>query len=315
MFLVLFSNNFLIILALFFMRGAFNALSSGADEAWIVDFLKFKKRKDLIHEYYTKQHSFMSLGIVIAGLAGSLLVSRYDLWVIWPVTSLTIILSALVLFFQSEYFKSKKPLIKKSIKDVLQHSKKSILYVLNDKGVFILLIVGILTYAVAAFTTEITWYPLLQNFGFKTNWFGYLISASFLLEIISPYFIKPLANLIGNYKKYTILCISLQALLLVSIMFIKNWISIALIYSIVMPLGGLYGIGNSIILQNKLPPNMRATISSFFNMIKSLTFAITAPLVGLLVDKTGPTITLLTAGIILIPAITIYLKTKQKFTL
>src|SRR3989338_2871340 len=104
MILVLFSDNFYVILILFFIRGIFKTLTSGSDEAWIIDYLKFKKRKYLIHEYYAKKHSFMSLGMVLSGILGSLLVGSYGLGIIWPATGLTILLSAIVILFQSEYF-------------------------------------------------------------------------------------------------------------------------------------------------------------------------------------------------------------------
>ena len=97
---------------IFFIRSVFKTLTSGADEAWIIDYLKFKKKKNLIHEYYVKRHSFMSLGMVLAGIIGSLLVGIYGLWVIWLATEIAMFVSALIMLFQSEYFKIKKSKIK-----------------------------------------------------------------------------------------------------------------------------------------------------------------------------------------------------------
>ena len=42
---VMFTTNFYAILVLFFIRGAVLTLSSGARDAWMVDLLKYKKRK------------------------------------------------------------------------------------------------------------------------------------------------------------------------------------------------------------------------------------------------------------------------------
>lgn len=311
MLLVMFSNNFYIILGLFFIRGIFRTLTSGADEAWIVDYLKFKKRKNLIHEYYTKKHSFMSLGMVLSGIIGSLLVSIYGLWIIWPVTGFTMLLSALIISFQSEYFKARKTKIKIQLKTIFSHAHKSAGYLKNNVSLRLLLIAGLIITMAVAFTSEITWYPLLQNLGLKVEWFGYLVSASFVIEIIFPYFMKPIIKALGGYKRYLVIAIGIQALLLLSVLFVKSLIWGAILYSIVMPLY-LYRIASSIMFQHLVPNKIRATLGSISNMINSIISAVMFPIVGFLTDKFGPIVTLFISGIILLPAILIYTKIKDR---
>ena len=307
----MFSNNVYIILGLFFIRGIFRTLTSGADEAWIVDYLKFKKRKNLIHEYYTKKHSFMSLGMVLSGIIGSLLVSIYGLWIIWPVTGFTMLLSALIISFQSEYFKARKTKIKIQLKTIFSHAHKSAGYLKNNVSLRLLLIAGLIITMAVAFTSEITWYPLLQNLGLKVEWFGYLVSASFVIEIIFPYFMKPIIKALGGYKRYLVIAIGIQALLLLSVLFVKSLIWGAILYSIVMPLY-LYRIASSIMFQHLVPNKIRATLGSISNMINSIISAVMFPIVGFLTDKFGPIVTLFISGIILLPAILIYTKIKDR---
>jgi len=282
--LIMFSNNFYIILALFFLRGIFRTLTSGADEAWIVDFLRHKKRKDLIHEYYTKQHSFMSFGMVLSGIIGSFLVGIYGLWLIFPITGITMILSAIITIFQSEYFVVRKTKIKNKIKELINHANKSISYLRNNNPLLLLFYAGILTTIALTFTNELTWYPLLQNLGFKTIWFGYLISASFIIEIILPYFIKPIVKLFGGYKNYLIIVISFQAILILSVLFAKNMVLVIILYSIIMPLYSLWGIASSVLFQHIVKTKIRATIGSVFNMSTSAMSIILIPVIFLYIN-------------------------------
>ncbi|MHA6265192.1 MFS transporter [Arenibacterium sp. CAU 1754] len=68
------------------------ALVSGAQEAWAVDNVSYKNRKDLIDEYFTRSYSFDSLGSIIAGGFATLIVvsttvDRPMLDLFWYVTA------------------------------------------------------------------------------------------------------------------------------------------------------------------------------------------------------------------------------------
>ena len=148
----------------------------------------------------------------------------------------------------------------------------------------------------------------MQNLGFKEHWFGYLASAGYILGIIVPYWTKSLTKRLGGYKKYLVFFLVLQLLLILSVFFANGLFLAIGIYIIFFTTYDFYGPVRSTFFQHFLPSKMRATISSFQSMLYSLVAIIAAPLAGFMADKIGPQNTISIGGLLLIPAIIIYLR-------
>lgn len=309
---VMFTGNFYLIMVLFFVRGAVGTLRSGAEDAWVVDLLKHKKRKELIHDFYSKRQSFYSAGVVVAGIIGAFLVKIFGLRIIWPVTGIIMIATAIVFLFGQEHFLRNKKMqgIAQRAKAIFSHSMKSINYSMKHNVISLLIFSGMICIIVTNFAYDITWFPFLQNLGLKDYWFGYLISASCVLGIFIPYFTKALSIKAGGYKRYLILILSLQVFLLLSVLFAKWMLMAVVIYLLFMITFDFFGPVRVAYYQHFLPSKMRATIDSFRGMLYSLVGIIAAPLGGFIADKIGPQITIAIGGILLIPAILLYLKIK-----
>lgn len=307
-FLVMFFTNYYTLLLLFFIRGAVETLVSGAEEAWIVDLLKHKKRKNLIHDFYQKRYSFVSIGIFLAGITGAFFVKQFGLGIIWPVTAGSMILTAFIFLFAQEHFIKRKQKTSQAIKGVYSHSKKSIKYSLIHPVILLLLLSGVFTVFAGLFTGDMTWFPFLQSLGLKEYWFGYLVSATAILGIFVPHFTKKLSQKIGGYKKYLIFFLILQILILLSVLF-TNFLFLAVgIYLIFIATSDFYSPVRSVFFQPFLPSKMRATILSFRNMLYSLVALIAAPLAGFVADKIGVQKTIMLGSVFLIPAIIFYMK-------
>jgi len=308
---IMFFGNFYLLLFLFFLLGMVGTLVSGADDAWIVDFLHHKKKKNLIHEFYTKRHSFMNMAVLVAGIVGALLVKKFGLGIIWPITGGSMILTSILFLFGEEHFVKKKQSLKKHTKELLCHTKNSISYSLKHKTISLILTASIIIMFMIIFAGEITWYPFLQDLGFQEHWFGYLFSAGFFLGVFIPYFTKPLIKKIGGYKKYLMTVLSLMFLLLFLIGFINSLILVIIIYILFMSMYDFYGPVREIFFQKFVPGKMRATIGSFKNMITALAAIIVYPLAGFVADKISPQYTIFIGAFILIPVIILYSKIKE----
>jgi len=308
MLFVMFFTNYYILLGLFFVRGAVETLRSGAEEAWIVDLLKHKKRKNLIHDFYQKNHSFISLGAVLAGIVGAFFVKQFGLGIIWPITAGSLILTSFIFIFGKEHFIKRKQKTYQAIKEVYLHSKKSVKYSLIHPVMFLLLLTGMITVFVSVVAGDITWYPFLQNLGFKEYWFGYLASAGCLFGIFIPYITKKLCRKVGGYKKYLTFFLILESILLISVFFLNKMFFAIAIYLLFLAVPDFYSPVRCTFFQHFLSSKIRATISSFRNMLFSISALIAAPLAGFVADKIGPQKTIALAGILLIPAIILYLK-------
>ncbi len=308
---IMFFENFYLLLFLFFLLGMFGTLISGADEAWVVDLLHHKKKKNLIHEFYSKRHSFMSVAILVTGIIGALLVKKFGLGIIWPVTGGSMILTSIIFLFGKEHFVKKKQKYKKQVKKLLSHTKNSIKYSLKHKTISLILIASVIMMFVFVFAGNLTWYPFLQDLGFQEHWFGYLFSASCFFGIFIPYFTKPLIKKIGGYRKYFVLILSLMFLLLFLIGFISALVLIIIIYILFISMYDFYGPVREIFFQKFVPGKMRATIGSFKNMTTALAAIIIYPLVGFIADKISPQYTIFIGAFILIPVIILYSKIKE----
>ena len=143
---VMFTGNFYAVMALSFARGAFGTLRSGAEDAWVVDLLKHKKRKELIHEFYSKQQSFISGGFLVAGIIGAFLVKIFGLWIIWPVTGTLMIATSFVFLFGQEHFVKGKRIqgVIQRVKAVFDHSMKSINYSMKHNVISLLIFSGMI---------------------------------------------------------------------------------------------------------------------------------------------------------------------------
>ncbi|MAG79215.1 hypothetical protein CMI40_02465 [Candidatus Pacearchaeota archaeon] len=310
-FSIFFFNEFYLILILFFFWGAFGTLMSGADEAWIVDLLKHKKRKNLIHEYYTKRHSFISTSLLVSGIIGAILVKQFGLGIIWPVTGGAMILTSFVLFFGKEYFVKKKQHIKERTKELFSHTKKSINYSLKHQAILFLVIISVIMIFLNNLAGDITWYPFLQDLGLQEYWFGYLYSSLMFLGIFIPYFSKPLIKKLGGYKNYFFTILFLMMLFLFSVGFINTLIFALIVFLLFMSMYDFYIPINRIYFQNFIPGKMRATIGSFGNMVAALGVIIASPLAGFFADNIGPQNTIFISSFILIPMIILYSKIKD----
>lgn len=307
---VVFFSNFYIVLFLFFLRGAVGTFSSGADEAWMVDLLKYKKRKDLIIELYNKRHSLISASMLICGILGSIFVKNFGLWIIWPVTGIATILSAVVLSFADEYFTRKKLTIGKRTRQFLSHTKQSIGYSLKHP-VLLYLILGSLFICLVNNIGSVTWIPYLTGIGVKDYWLGYIVSASFILGIFAPFVGKKIKEKTGNYKIFIASFVAVQLLLLLAIFFANWWLLGVVIYCLFLSLFDFYGPALNVFFQHYTPSKLRATIGSFQNSVLQTMQLIIPPLAGFTADKIGPQNTLVISAFFLIPTIIFYLKIKE----
>ena len=309
---IFFFKDFYSLLIIFFLIGISGTFISGASEAWVVDLLKYHKRKNLIQDYYSKTASFTSMGLFLAGFVGAFFVKVFGISIIWPISGVASFIAFGIFIFAKEHFIKKKATIKRQFKKTICHTKKSIKYSLKHQAIFIFLIAGFVTLFSGAFAGIITWYPFLINLGFKDYWFGYLFSASCAIGIFSPFFVKSLIKKFGGYKKYLVILLILEVLITLAVLF-ANFLYIALtIFLLGVLVSDLFAPARVTFFQSFIPGKMRATIDSFRNMAASLIAIVSFPLVGFLADNIGPQRTIVLGAFALIPAIILYSKINYK---
>lgn len=304
------STNFYGLLIAFFLWGIFGTFVSGAQEAWATDNLIYKRKKNLIDNYFIKDYSFTKISLVLAGLIGALFVKQFGINIIWSVTAASFILSGFILIFVSEHKVTKEK--KKTIVELISHSKKSMKYSLKHKT---LLYLFMALFFVSFFTIlrgNIAWQPFLKEIGFPVYAFGILFSGIALFGAIAPYLAKPIIRKIGKVNIFLAFALFMQVLIAFLVLFVNNWVMGIILMISLFFVFDLYNPIRRSYFQKFIPSKMRATLGSFGPTIVAFAYVLSGPLAGYLVDTFGPKITIVLSGLFLIPAIILYLKIKDK---
>ena len=309
---VFFISNFYSLIGLFFVYGAFSTLISGASDAWVVDLLHDNKRKNLVHEFYSKHHSFGNFAMLLSGIVGAFIVQHFGITSIWLVTGFAMVVYAIILSFGKEnYTRTKKVSVKKSFVNLFKQSKDSIKYSFKHEIISILLFISLVGAFAYFFSGEMSWFPLLREMGFQEHWFGYVFSASFLVGIFAPLSSRFFVKKFGSYKRLVIFTSFLVLIVLSMIYFVNGWVLGVVLYVLFMSIDDFHVPVSNVFFQNFVPNKKRATIASFQNFVVSLAGVIAMPLVGFVVDSLGPKTGIFIGGLLMIPVMLLYLRIKE----
>lgn len=307
--LITWANNFYILLSLMFLMSIAFTLTSGSYEAWVVDLLKAKK-KNLVSEFFSKRHSLFNLAFIFTGIVGAFFVARFGLVSIWIVSGFSFFLSAFLFSFSEEIYKKRKVHIRDSFKELRNQTKTSFSYGYKDHVLFYLFGIMCIWGFLMGLTNSLSTTPFLTGFGMKDAWFGYLFSAAAMLGVFAPWLSMYLAK---KYNIKKVLMITPIAFLIFGTfaLFAFNLVfAIILIFffSVMVdfdtPLSNTY-------FHKFAPTKIRATLGSIRGMIISLTAAIGTVITGFIVSAMGAKYALFIGGLLMIPAIFLYLKINE----
>jgi DHA3 family tetracycline resistance protein-like MFS transporter len=309
--LVYFNTNFYILVVLFFIVGLAETFISGAEEAWIIDWLKYNKRKDLVEEYFAKSYSFNCAAMVLAGIVGAFFVDKFGLSSIFLVTGASMFAVLIIYLIPKENFRKRKNSFFEDLKETKNHTKKSFKFIRKDKLILLLFVLGIIVTFGYNFGANITWYPFLQSLGLQEANFGYVYSAMWIIGIFSPFIAKKIRQRIGKFSPLLRGILIVIILISISVLFVKTLLFGILFYVLFMSAFDFYGPTRETFFHKLIPSKMRATITSGYSMFRSIVVIIAPPLVGFVAEKIGPQNTIAICSLILIPAVFLYTKIKK----
>lgn len=286
--IISFTSSYFLILLCYILIGLGITFISGAEEALIVDNLKYHKRDDLIKEYYIKMSSLMGLGTVIAYLLGSLIVKNYGIWPLWIIWGSGYLLSAILLIFIKEHGFKKANNSGSYLSQAYKPVKKSFKYILKNRGFFNYLIAS--SMITIMFVQKDLWNVLLVDIGLKRSSLSLIASITAFIIIFLPWFTKAVKSI----KKALIVTTTVRIIILISVFFINSsnlyfgvvlFIIIGSITSFDSPLTSTY-------IQNQISSDNRATMGSLMSMVYSILGALAGILIGVLSDVIGIQLTI-----------------------
>ncbi len=306
-------NNFYFLIFLFVLLGLSVTLVSGADDALIIDYLKRKRRKDLIQDYFIKHSSIFSLAGIFSGLIGAFTVKYLGLKNIWTVAGIAALIgTSVIFFFVDEKFNKRKIKIIDQLKETIDYSKFAVKYGSRHHVLFYLIFASFFISMNVSTSGLMVWQPLLIGLNFKIHWIGYLLSIGGLIAVGIPFLSKSLLKIIGKEKNYLSLMFFIIFLIGISILFAYNW-QIAIIIFLV----GIFPWELTTpvyykFFQHHTPSKQRASITSFGSMVDSLGSVIGTLLAGLLLDFIGAKMTVFYSSFLIIPVIILTYLIKEK---
>ena len=312
-FLMFFTTNFYALAFMFFIVGFFMTFVSGADQAWVVDLLKRRKKSKLINSYFVKDFSIGSFSMFLSGLIGALVVAKFGLSSIWILSGLSMILMGLTYSFGKEHFVKKKQYIREHTKDFFDQTKNSLKYSLKNKAISIFLLAGIFwSLASVAASNQVLWVPLLSNLGLRDSFFGIIGSIAFGIGIFAPFIAQKVSNKMKSRRNYLILILSFMFILVSSTIFLNSLIPLVALYILIYSSFLFFVPISTPFFHSFIPNKMRATITSIRSLSVSIVMVLVPILIGFLADNFGLKIIIVSSGLLFVPAIIIFSRIKEK---
>lgn len=311
MFSLFFVKRYSLILFLFALWGIGMTFSSGSKDAWIVDSIN-RKNKKLVHNFFNKQQSIISLGLIISGIIGAFFVQLFSIRIIWLMAAISYVSSITLLsIFAEEIHDSKHIKVKNSYKNLINQSKKTFSYGYKHHVLFYYLSATFIFAFGIFFISSLSWTPLLKNFNFPDYAIGYVGSLLAFVSMIAPFFSK---NTVKNKKErnFIIYCLTASALVTLLILFANSWLYVLAILLITELFINMRGPVSEVYFHRFIPQKLRATMGSIKSMLISMASILSFLIGGYLIDLIGPRYTFFIYTPLIIPVIWIYLKIKDK---
>lgn len=277
------TEQYSIILLCYVLIGLGITFISGAEEALIVDNLKYHGRDDLVKEYYMKMSSFMGLGTVVAFLLGAFIVKHLGIKPLWLVWGGGYLLSAGLLLLIREYGFQPNKTPRSYLETVVAPLKTSLVFIKTNRQFFNYLIAS--TMVTIMIVQNDLWNVLLTSNGIEDSQLSLIAAVTSFVIIFVPW----LGKKVTSIQKALIITTAIRIMLLLASLFIApDTVFIGVLLFIV--LGALSSFESpltSTYIQHQLSSDNRATVGSLLSMIYSLAGALAGVGIGMVSDQIG----------------------------
>ncbi len=306
--LVFFVKDFYALIGVFSLLGFGVTFSSGAKEAWITD-LAGSKNKHLIHDYFSKSQIIESIGYILAGLIGAILVKNFGLSIVWPMSAISFLTSIILLSWAKERYKKKKSHVVQALTDIKKQSIVAMCYSKKHHVLPLFFVAASILAFAGVLGGQLSVTPYLQGLGFQDHWFGYL-GTLMSLTMMSPilgrkFYVK------NRERQFIITSLTLGALLTLLVILANN-----IAFGMAVVLGSMFFFSMTrpverVFFHKYIPSKLRATIGSIESMLLAIVGFASVPLVGYLVDILGGQWTIFISGIFVLIGIYLYHKINE----
>ncbi len=306
-----FTRNFAELLVVIILISISLTLISGASDAWVYDWLKFKKQKYLIKEYYVKYSMFGISGMIIGPFIGGLLASRAKLDWLFVVEGIGGIIACLFLLFGKEHFKQEKVSVRRQLVKSFSKAKEGFVFIKSQKQIQYFFIAGT---GIAGWLAidELARQPFLNNLGMPVNYLGFFASIVGFFTVIAPFIGRCISR---KFREKDIFIAAASGtfflLLLILIAAYPNYLVGAVI---ILLLDFIFFVQRPLFYahqQHFIPSNIRATVLSAGSMLQEILYFAIILSGGYLMDVFGPQKVLVMSSIFMIVAVLAFMQFRR----
>lgn len=270
----------------FFLLGEFMlalglALMTGADEALLYDSLKEQGQENKSTEIFGKAQSFNLFGMFVAAILGGFIAAQFGINAAMMFTAFPMFIATAIAWSIRE------PQIKHSVserKRYLDIMKTGWQYFRTHKTLR-LITLDLVGVSVAAYFVMWLYQPLLSSLQFPIIYFGLVHGGLLLMEMLVSSNFGKLEKLLGsanNYLRFTALITGVA--FIITAIYTTIWTVLLFVI-----LAGGFGMTRMQFITAKvnkfIESEQRATVLSFINMMRRLSYAIMNPIVGLIATQ------------------------------
>lgn len=302
---IILTSNYLILLALFICWGIGEAFCSEADNAWAIEKIPAEKKEIVIDEYYPISASAFSIGMVIAGLASTILIGLFGQISVWYAgITVLFIMFFLLLCIREDFLKPKDSGVKINLKESFIHFKEE-----NRTRNIILAELFVTIALVGAGGAALQDY--LQSSHLPSTSWGSVYSITALVGIAIPFLAMAVSQRFGDKRQYLITVLSGHGILFLLAGLILNPVFAIFFIFAHNTAEDFFNPVSAAFFQQKIPSKIRATLGSFHSMSLGVGSLIGMLGGGYLSDQFGGQVAITIAPLFLIPAIVFYFKIEK----
>ena len=296
--IITYVKNYVALIVLFVLFGITSTLFSGAENAWVVDWLIQNKEKRLQKTYFRKRSVIMNAGQLTAAGVGILVVKYLPFEYIWAVSGIGLFIGGIVLLFAKEDFTPKKTKVLVVYKELISSTKEAVTYTFTHKNLkdFTLFLSAI--YGVSAFAM-MSWDVVLMDTGFPIPFFGLTLVLSSILGILISLYYHNITDKYGHLISLYFGGIILSGFYILSYFVYQPYLFLILLAFQFAIWNSFYYPVSFDYLHNQYKSKMRATLESITNLVSMAVMGVFLVVGGMLNDFYGPRIMILVTGILL----------------
>ncbi|MBI4150631.1 MFS transporter [Candidatus Woesearchaeota archaeon] len=310
--LIPFTRNYTELLIVVTLIGAFRTLSSGAWEAWIYDWLKYNKQKQLVLPSLAKQQFFTSTGMIIGPLFGAIVVHRIGIDWVWIIEGAGFLIASLILiFFAREHFVRISSTVSEHWIAFVKTAKEGFAYGFRHAAVRAMFFASVSLVGWGSLD-DLLQQPYLTGLSMPVPALGIVWSILAVLAACSAFLTSRLAERFSERTLFLAIT-ALLAPLLGALAFIHapHYAIGALVLLVAYSLFNILRPLMFSHFNHLLPSRIRATVLSTQSMLMSATDAFILLMAGFIADALG-TASIAFGALFMIPAFYFFLQVKEQ---